>query len=138
MIARSVKVNHQKRKHPVITRLMSLNLDLFNRNFEAIGLYGAWANEARLTSHPLRPGTFKLSTIAGPSGNRHNPLLYSKQAMQDSIVATIMVSTLFTVVLLKFRLIFHRLIACVYRLELMMKLLVLNLAMVILLLPGRH
>ena len=78
VIARSVKVNHQKRKHPVITRLMSLNLDLFNRNFEAIGLYGAWANEARLTSHPLRPGTFKLSTIAGPSGNRHNPFIILK------------------------------------------------------------
>lgn len=78
IITRSVKVTHQNRKHPRISRIMSLNLDLYNRNFEAIGLYGAWANEARLTSHPLRPGTFKLSTIAGPSSNRHNPFMILK------------------------------------------------------------
>lgn len=78
VIARSLKVHKQRRKHPSITKIMSLNLDLFNKNFEAMGLYGAWANEARLTSHPLRPGTFSLSTIAGPSSNRHNPFLLLK------------------------------------------------------------
>ncbi|HKM02739.1 MAG TPA: alpha-galactosidase [Bacilli bacterium] len=78
VIARSVIVHKQKRKHPHLNRIMSLNLDLYNKNFEALGLYGTWANEAHLTAHKLTPGTFKLSTIAGPSSNRHNPFLILK------------------------------------------------------------
>lgn len=85
VIARSVKV-HQHPKLASLERIMSLNLDLYNQNFEVLTTYGTWANEVHLSSHKVEPGTYKVSTIAGPSSNRHNPFMILKtpQATLDS------------------------------------------------------
>lgn len=79
VIARSIKVHKQNRKHPLLEKILSLNLDLYNKNYEVLGLYGTWANEAHLTGQKLQPGSFKIETIAGPSSNRHNPFIILKQ-----------------------------------------------------------
>ena len=79
VIARSIKV-HQSKTPIRLEKVMSLNLDLYNKNFEVITTYGTWANEVNLASQKVFPGTYKIATIAGPSSNRHNPFIILKSS----------------------------------------------------------
>lgn len=78
VIARSIKIHKSALHNPVIEKVMSLNLDLYNKNYEVLSLHGTWANEAHLTSFPVQPGTFKIESITGPSSNRQNPFVILK------------------------------------------------------------
>lgn len=79
VIARSIKV-HQSDTPIRLEKVMSLNLDLYNQNFDVITTYGTWANEVNLASQKVFPGTYKIATIAGPSSNRHNPFIILKSS----------------------------------------------------------
>ncbi len=68
-----------------VTKIASLNLDLNNNHFDIYSTYGTWANEGHPVRHKAVPGIFEISTIAGPSSNRHNPffLLLNRNATLD-------------------------------------------------------
>ena len=57
----------------VIRRLMSLMLDMPNRNFKMVTLDGGWIKEANRHDHPLAYGIHVNSSTSGASSNRHNP-----------------------------------------------------------------
>jgi len=69
---RAVLVNHHQ-KPLVIRRLMSLMLDLPNRNFSLLSLHGGWIKEAHRQDQPLTCGLFVRQSTTGTSSNRHNP-----------------------------------------------------------------
>lgn len=82
---RAVLIN--KEEAPLcIRRLLSMMIDLPNRNFRMMTLEGGWAKEAHLCTHELSGGIHVNSSSTGSSSNRRNPayLLAEEGAGQDS------------------------------------------------------
>lgn len=69
-----------------VRRLLSMMLDLPNREYHMMTLEGGWAKEAHLNSYPLSGGMHVNMSNTGSSSNRKNPgfLLASKNASQDT------------------------------------------------------
>lgn len=70
VIARRVVVTKSTAK---LLKVASFNLDMVNNQYDVYYTFGAWANEIRPVRTKINPGTFEISTLAGPSSNRHNP-----------------------------------------------------------------
>lgn len=58
-----------------IHRLMSLNLDLPNEDYDWLHLNGAWAREAQLSRESIHIGLQQVSSTRGASSHMHNPFL---------------------------------------------------------------
>ncbi|MFA5236127.1 MAG: alpha-galactosidase, partial [Bacilli bacterium] len=56
-----------------LDKVMSLQLDLDNRNLELLTLYGGWGAENHVAKRPLLPGIYVNDSKTGNSSNRHNP-----------------------------------------------------------------
>ena len=69
---RAVLTNHCERSVE-IRKLMSMNLDMENRNFSMITFDGGWIKETHRHDRKLQYGTFVNSSCTGASSNRHNP-----------------------------------------------------------------
>lgn len=69
---RAVLTNHSECSAE-IRKLMSMNLDMENRNFSMITFDGGWIKEAHRHDRKLQYGTFVNSSYTGASSNRHNP-----------------------------------------------------------------
>ena len=82
---RTVLENHNE-KPLTIRRLMSLMLDLPDRNFKMITFDGGWIKEANRHDVPLKYGIFVNSSTTGSSSNRHNPgfLLAERDATEQN------------------------------------------------------
>lgn len=65
-----------------IRRLMSMMLDIPNRNYVFTTFDGGWIKEAHRHDRPLQVGMFVNESTTGASSNRHNPgfLLYEQGA----------------------------------------------------------
>ena len=65
-----------------IRRLMSVMIDLPNRNYVMTTFDGGWIKEAHRHNRPLQYGMFVNESTTGASSNRHNPgfLLYEEGA----------------------------------------------------------
>jgi alpha-galactosidase len=71
---RVVMENRNSAGNPVvIRRLMSMMLDLPNRNFRMVTLDGGWIKEANRHDRLLEYGIYVNSSSSGASSNRHNP-----------------------------------------------------------------
>ena len=73
VITRRVVLENRNDKPLVIRRLMSLMLDLPDRNFNFVTFDGGWIKEANRHERPLEYGMFVNSSTTGTSSNRHNP-----------------------------------------------------------------
>ncbi len=69
---RAVLTNYNKNPL-IIRRLMSMMVDLPNRNFRLITFDGGWIKEAHRHDRPLEYGLYVNSSTTGASSNRHNP-----------------------------------------------------------------
>jgi alpha-galactosidase len=69
----------------VLDKVLSANLDMFNKDYSLLKLDGAWIRERHLSSHQLSKGVFKLDSKKGVSGSDHNPfvILKEKKTMED-------------------------------------------------------
>lgn len=81
---RAVLINRNE-KPLVIRRLMSMSVDIPNRNFKLITFDGGWIKEAHRHERPLEYGIYINSSTTGASSNRHNPgfLLAEEGASED-------------------------------------------------------
>lgn len=81
---RAVLKNHNE-EQLVIRRMMSMMVDLPNRDFQFLTLDGGWIKETHLHSRTIGYGLYVNSSTTGASSNRHNPgfLLSHKGARQD-------------------------------------------------------
>lgn len=78
MVRHSVFVNNSK-EEVVIKNLSSLQLDLFDSNWNLLSFDGAWARERELTERDIKSGTIVLDSKYGVSSSVHNPLIYLKR-----------------------------------------------------------
>mgnify|MGYP000920401488 FL=1 len=82
---RTVLQNHNERPL-TIRRLMSMMLDMPDRNFRMITFDGGWIKEVHRHEVPLKYGIYVNSSTTGSSSNRHNPgfLLAEKDATEQN------------------------------------------------------
>lgn len=81
---RVVLVNHNE--NPLIIRsLMSMMIDLPNRNYSLVTFHGGWIKEAHRQDRNLQYGLFVNESTTGASSNRHNPgFLLAEQGSSES------------------------------------------------------
>lgn len=73
VIARNVVLINNSESPLYLERLMSMQLDLINRDFSLLNLYGGWISEAQKTIRKVTPGIYVNDSKTGASSNRHNP-----------------------------------------------------------------
>ncbi len=73
VITRRVILVNETAQPVVIRKLMSLMLDLPNRQFALLTLHGGWIKETHRQLVPLAYGVQSHSSMTGTSSNRHNP-----------------------------------------------------------------
>ena len=73
VITRRTVLINQNEKPLVIRKLMSMMLDLPNRNFQLITFQGGWIKESHRQDRPLSYGLFVQQSTTGASSNRQNP-----------------------------------------------------------------
>ena len=85
VITQHVSIENQGDKTISIEKMMSINIDFLNDNFDYCYLSGAWGREAHRKSQALAQGSFKLDSKRGASGHGQNPFisLASKGAKED-------------------------------------------------------
>ena len=84
MTRRAVLTNSEE-KPLVIRRMMSMLIDLPNRDYNMLTLDGDWIAEANRHDRALMSGCFVNESTTGSSSNRHNPgvILAEKQTNED-------------------------------------------------------
>lgn len=85
VITRRAVLLNQEERPVVVRRLLSMMLDIPNRNFRMMTLEGGWAREAHLHTYELTGGMHVNASSTGSSSNRRNPafLLAEEGAGQD-------------------------------------------------------
>ncbi len=73
IIAKNAVLHNDGASTVVVDKIMSLQLDLPNRDYELVNLYGGWAAENHLTKKTIGPGIYVNDSKTGNSSNRHNP-----------------------------------------------------------------
>ncbi|MFA5481167.1 MAG: alpha-galactosidase [Bacilli bacterium] len=73
VIARNVVFFNDGEKSVHLEKIMSMQLDLINRDFSLLNLYGGWISEAQKTIRKITPGIYLNDSKTGNSSNRHNP-----------------------------------------------------------------
>ncbi len=73
VITRRAVLQNESENPLTIRRLMSMSVDLPNRDFEMITFDGGWAKETHKHGRPLQYGMYVNSSTTGGSSNRHNP-----------------------------------------------------------------
>ncbi len=74
-IARSLEVVNRGEEAAVIERIMSLNLDLPDADYEWLQLSGAWSRERNVKTRHLQQGTQSISSARGASSQTQNPFV---------------------------------------------------------------
>lgn len=76
---RSVLVN-QTDETIVINKMMSMMIDIPNRNYHLSTFDGNWIKEAHIHTRPITPGMHVNASCTGGSSNKHNPgIIISQQ-----------------------------------------------------------
>ncbi len=86
VITRRVSLCNHNEKTLVIRKLMSMMIDLPNRDYQFITLHGGWIREARRQVSAIDYGLRVNESLTGCSSNRHNPgfLLAASGATETS------------------------------------------------------
>lgn len=86
VLTRRAVLTNEEEQPLVIRRLMSMLLDLPNRDYKMVTLDGDWIAEANRHDRRLMPGCFVNQSTTGSSSNRHNPgiMIAEKRANEDS------------------------------------------------------
>lgn len=73
VVARNVVFINNSESSVNLEKIMSLQLDMVNRDFSLLNLYGGWISEAQKTIRKVTPGIYVNDSKTGSSSNRHNP-----------------------------------------------------------------
>lgn len=73
IIARSVKVINESDEKIVLTKVLSMNMDIKGEKFDFIHLHGAWARERHIERRPIIHGGVYIDSKRGSSSHHHNP-----------------------------------------------------------------
>lgn len=79
VISKNVILTNLDNKPIIIDKIMSLQLELFQKDYELINLYGGWAAENQLSKTSLKPGIYINDSKTGSSSARHNPFFMLKE-----------------------------------------------------------
>lgn len=85
VITRSVRLTNEGEKTILVERLLSMQLDLPGKDYEAEIFTGVWAREMHRDRIRIPAGKLELSSSAGTSSNRANPffILEKQQTSED-------------------------------------------------------
>lgn len=75
VIARSVDVKNAGKEPVRLTKVLSACLDMDNRAFDMISLYGSWARERHIQRQPLGYGKQSVSSVRGESSHQEHPFI---------------------------------------------------------------
>lgn len=78
-IVRSARLTNESRETLNLKRLMSLNVDLMDQNWEWVQFTGDWIRERAMTKHPIRVGVQSIGSRRGASSAHQNPFLILKR-----------------------------------------------------------
>ncbi len=78
-IMRHVQVKNNSEDISYIQRMMSLNLDLPDYNYEMVELSGAWSRERHVKVRPLNHGVSAIQSMRGQSSSNFNPFMALKR-----------------------------------------------------------
>ena len=85
VITRRVVLENHNEKPLVIRSLMSMMIDIPNRNYSLVTFHGGWIKEAHRQDRTLQYGLFVSESTTGASSNRHNPgFLLAEQGSSES------------------------------------------------------
>ena len=73
IITRSVRAVNSGDDSIEILKMMSMNLDIFDNDYDFIRLSGAWAKERHIYKSPLIFGNQNIDSARGMSSHNHNP-----------------------------------------------------------------
>jgi alpha-galactosidase len=75
IITRSVKIINKGQEDICLTKVLSASLDMGNKNFDTITLYGDWARECQINRYPLTMGTHNVNSVCGKTGQQSQPFM---------------------------------------------------------------
>ena len=85
VISRRVVLENHNEKPLVIRSLMSMMIDIPNRNYSLVTFHGGWIKETHRQDRTLQYGLFVNESTTGASSNRHNPgFLLAEQGASES------------------------------------------------------
>lgn len=86
VISRNVIITNKMENPIYLNKVMSMQLELVNQNFELTNLYGGWGFEGQKSKVTLDHGIYINDSKTGNSSNRHNPffMLKAKDATYNS------------------------------------------------------
>lgn len=79
VITRTVKVVNEGEQEVHLLKVMSLNLDLPDKDYVWMQLSGAWARERHIKEHALEQGILSIGSVRGNSSHQHNPFMVLKR-----------------------------------------------------------
>ena len=79
VIARSARISNVGDKGVRIEKMMSLNLDLPDADYDWLQLSGSWGRERYPLSHRLNQGIQSVGSVRGHSSHQHNPFVMLKR-----------------------------------------------------------
>ena len=84
-IARSVKLVNEGEDPVTIEKIMSASLDMDNKEYDKLILYGSWARERCIDRTPVNYGVQSTSSLRGEPGHQEQPFmaLLEKNATED-------------------------------------------------------
>ncbi len=86
VITRRAVLKNSNKNSLVIRRIMSMMVDIPNRNFHMVTFDGGWVKETHKNIRKIEQGIYVNSSTTGASSNRHNPgfLLCEKNTTEDA------------------------------------------------------
>lgn len=74
-ITRSVDIKNENSSPVQLTKVLSVCLDMDNRQYDWISLNGSWARERHIQRSPVKYGKQSVSSVRGESSHQGNPFL---------------------------------------------------------------
>ena len=78
-IARNIQITNKCSNSIFLQKAMSMQLEITNKNYELINLYGGWGFEGQKNKIELGKGIYINDSKTGNSSNRHNPFFMLKE-----------------------------------------------------------
>lgn len=85
VIVRNLKLTNLQDKEIILDKILSMNIDMINKDYALSKLDGAWIRERHINDHTLTPGTLHFDSKKGVSSSDHNPffILKEKNTQED-------------------------------------------------------
>ena len=74
-IARSATICNEGKEAFYLEKVLSASLDMDDRNFEVMGLFGSWARERHIQRTPLGYGRQNIASFKGESSHQESPFM---------------------------------------------------------------